>query len=373
MEPDPLAVNPPETDAEIVIIGAGLSGLAAALLLTEAGRSVQVVEARDQPGGRIRSVVDKTSGLYLADLGPTWVWPAFQPVVTRWIEKLELSVFPQYNQGYAILDYGPDAEPIARFLPGQEGQVRLVGGPQAIIDRLVARLPDGGLRTGCPVRSIGLSADGRMLQTEMDDGSALLSKQVIVATPPRIAMNAISWRPGLLTALRQGLAAMPTWMAPHAKVVALYERPFWRERGLAGRIASQAGPLVEAHDHSGPDGSPAAIFGFVGWPHDRRSEIGAALETHVRAQLKRCFGPDSPEPLSIHIEDWAVDHHITAPEDLAGPMAHPSVGAALLRQPHADGRLWFAGSETAARSPGLIEGAFDAAEQTVAQLLAATP
>lgn len=46
-------------EADVLIVGAGLAGLSAALRLTAAGRSVKVLEASDAPGGRMRSdVVD---------------------------------------------------------------------------------------------------------------------------------------------------------------------------------------------------------------------------------------------------------------------------------------------------------------------------
>ena len=46
-------------EAEVLVVGAGLAGLGAALRLTAAGRSVRVLEASDAPGGRMRSdVVD---------------------------------------------------------------------------------------------------------------------------------------------------------------------------------------------------------------------------------------------------------------------------------------------------------------------------
>jgi len=363
-----------ENDAEIIIIGAGLSGLASALLLIEQGRSVRIVEAREKPGGRIRSVFAQGSGSYLADLGPTWVWPAFQPVISRWIDRLEIAVFPQYEAGKAILDYGPDTQPEYRFLPGQEGNARITGGLQALIDRLVAHLPETTILTGTPVLSVSTTAPealetaGVVLKTGNARCPVLKCGRVIAAVPPRIALNSIDWKPALPAPLTRALDMMPTWMSPHAKAVALYEEPFWRRRGLSGRIASQAGPVTEGHDHCGPEGSPAALFGFIGWPHDTRKVAGSDLETHIRDQLQRCFGPGSPEPFSIHIEDWASDPYVATPRELTEPMPHPDVGPEILRLPHADGKIWFAGSETARRSPGLVEGAFDAAEQTVARI-----
>ncbi len=245
----------PGRHAETVIVGAGLSGLACALLLAEGGRSVRVLEARKRPGGRIRSVFDRETRSYLADLGPTWIWPAYQPVIRRWIDRLGLQIFPQFDTGDAVLDHGPDVAPEARFLPGQEGNVRIAGGPQALVDALTERLPADSVVTGTPVTSVSQTASGMTVDTV--GGAAITCENVVVAVPPRIAATTIAWRPGLSPPLLDALAAMPTWMAPHAKVAAIYQTPFWRERGLSGRIASRAGPIVEGHDHSGPDGSPA--------------------------------------------------------------------------------------------------------------------
>jgi hypothetical protein len=57
---------------DIIVIGAGLSGLAAAERLVQAGRSVTVVEARNRIGGRVWTRRD--SGVSGAiELGPEWL------------------------------------------------------------------------------------------------------------------------------------------------------------------------------------------------------------------------------------------------------------------------------------------------------------
>ena len=41
--------------SEILIFGAGLAGLSAAITLQEAGRDVRIIESSDRPGGRVSS------------------------------------------------------------------------------------------------------------------------------------------------------------------------------------------------------------------------------------------------------------------------------------------------------------------------------
>src|SRR4051812_10404124 len=53
------------TPKKVVVIGAGVAGLAAAYELREAGHDVTVLEARARPGGRVQTMRDQFSdGLY---------------------------------------------------------------------------------------------------------------------------------------------------------------------------------------------------------------------------------------------------------------------------------------------------------------------
>ena len=273
---------------------------------------------------------------------------------------------PQFETGNAALDYGPAAPVQFQPLPGQQGIARIAGGPVALIDALVAKLPEGVLRTGFAVTDVCVDETGVRVEAS---GDTFCAGKVIVATPLRVAECSITWSPVLPDALGHAMRGTPTWMSVHARALIVYPAAFWREAGLSGRIASQAGPLVEAHDASGEDGTPAAIFGFVGWPHDMRVASKDRLNTEIGAQLVRCFGEPAARPVQIHVEDWAANPFICTPGDLAEPMNHPDVGPDVLRQACAKGRIVFAAAETSDVSPGLIEGALAAGMRAARQTL----
>ena len=58
-------------DADVIVLGAGLAGLAAANHLGKSGVSVTIVEARDRIGGRVLTRRDPVVG-YPIELGPEW-------------------------------------------------------------------------------------------------------------------------------------------------------------------------------------------------------------------------------------------------------------------------------------------------------------
>ena len=344
---------------DIAIIGAGLAGLTCARCLVDQGASVTLFEAADRIGGRIHALRG-ADGMALADLGPTWVWPPHQPVAARWLDRLGLATFAQANDGHAVIE-GYHPEPVRAPLPGQDGMARIVGGPTAMVQAMAAGLPGEALHLNRRITRIDRGANALTLTD--DTGQRIAALQVVLATPLRVAATGIAM-PDAPAALLQAMRATPTWMAGQAKAVMLYDRPFWHTQGLSGRIASRIGPLTEVHDHSSAEGR-AALFGFIGLPPAARDP--APLKAAIRAQLARCLGPEAGNPHSITIQDWARDPLICTPADHGG--AHPDLPPAILRQPHLDGRLHLAVSETSTRSPGLIEGALDAGQTTAEAIL----
>ena len=81
---------------DLIVIGAGLSGLALARAASERGADVVVLEARARIGGRVLSHRTE-AGAY--DLGPAWVWPAIQPRIARAVQAAGLVLTEQAEAG----------------------------------------------------------------------------------------------------------------------------------------------------------------------------------------------------------------------------------------------------------------------------------
>jgi monoamine oxidase len=83
--------------ADVVVIGAGFSGLAAARALTAAGHSVLVLEARDRVGGRTQNA-SIAGGKAIAEVGGEFVGPT-QDRILALAKAVGVETFPVYNSG----------------------------------------------------------------------------------------------------------------------------------------------------------------------------------------------------------------------------------------------------------------------------------
>tara|TARA_R110002051_G_scaffold83650_7_gene148311 strand:+ start:505 stop:1536 length:1032 start_codon:yes stop_codon:yes gene_type:complete len=340
-----------------LIIGGGLSGLALAHALETKRHDYLLLEARDRFGGRIKTV---HYGAGYFDMGPAWFWPG-QPRIAALIDRLVLEKFDQYSSG--ILTHEDETGQVhrGRGFSGMQGSWRLNGGLAALTQRLADDLPEARKFLAAPVKALIKKSHG--ITAVLADGRRFEAQKVVLAMPPRIAAQ-ISFEPTLPDGAMQSMQGIATWMAGQAKVVAVYETPFWREAGLSGDATSRIGPMVEIHDASPSAGGPYALFGFIGIPpQGRRDE--ATLRQDLIAQLARLFGPRAQAPAQMFVEDWAFDPFAATTADHAPLSTHPTYGLPPAMTGLWDGDLRFAGTEVATQFGGYLEGALEAAEDVL--------
>lgn len=355
-------------NTQVVIIGGGLAGLNAARLLHRAGLDFMLLEARERPGGRVLTVNaggrPDEDGF---DLGPSWFWPDRQPAIGTLVRELGLESFPQNAEGDVVFERMlREAPHRLSGLRQDEQSLRLAGGSGALIRALVTDLPPDRLRFGAQVFKMHLAEAAVEVTVQRNDGRREIvnAGQVIAALPPRLLAATVRLEPSPEPETLRLWQDTPTWMAPHAKFFALYDRPFWREAGMSGTAQSFVGPLAEIHDAT-TDSGRAALFGFLGVEARQRSVLGEeALTSACLGQLARLFGTEAASPKATLLKDWAVDPLTATPEDVTAAAHFPGAARAWVVGPW-QGRLTLAGSEVSAIEAGFLSGAVMASADAV--------
>jgi monoamine oxidase len=454
--------------ADVVVVGAGLSGLTAARHVVAAGRSAIVLEARDRVGGR--TLNHSLGHGKVIEVGGQWIGPT-QDHLAALAKQLGIGTFKTYNKGnYLFYENGkltpysatgplgpipPDPtavvqletvlqklDAMAKTVPLQEpwtargavewdGQTfetfkrantlgsgaanllnlavesvfaceprdisllhvlfyihsagnkstpgtlerlistaggaqdsRFIGGSQ-LVSIKAARTLGRRVMLSQPVRRI---VQGRSAVTVHTDHLTVHGKQAIVTGPPSLT-GLIEYDPILPPLRAQLLQRFP--QGTSIKVEAVYKKPFWRARGLAGQVTSDTGPIKITFDNSPPDGSPGVLLGFVEG-HDARV-FGTLSAAQRRKQAIACFvryfGHQAANPIGYIEKNWTEEQWTRG---CYGGFLPPGVltdyGRAI-REPF--GRVHWAGSETSDYWNGYMDGAVRSGELAAREVLAA--
>lgn len=354
---------------DVLIVGAGLSGLTLAAALVRRGIDFSLVEARNRIGGRILSVesgqADRAPGSF--DLGPSWVWPG-QPRIERLLKELEIGVFEQYSEGRLV--YQDEFGQVRRDydFSTMAGSLRIEGGIAQLVQRLCDRIPAQAVSLSHTVTSIAVAENEFVARMDTPAGEqAIKAQRIVLAAPPRIIAETMDFGDVLTDDMRDSLLSIPTWMAAHAKLIAIYQKPFWRDMGLSGDGISRCGPLMEIHDASPANTDPGALFGFVGLPASSPLREAERLKSDALEQLQQMFGVAAADPIDVIVQDWSKQTFTATTSDESSAH-HPQYGLPQALLPLADKGLFFASTEMAPQFGGFIEGALEAAEITLDKL-----
>ena len=170
------AAAPTSMTADVVVVGAGISGLTAARRLVQAGvSSVIVLEASDRVGGRLRN--EEAAPGVITEVGGQWVGPG-QDRVLGLIDELGVELFPTFVEGKSIYHRKGRSKSFAGSLPplGLGAQVDWLQ-LQTRLERMAASVPVeapwnapkakkwDGVTAGDWLDSNSVSAEGKWLFT----------------------------------------------------------------------------------------------------------------------------------------------------------------------------------------------------------------
>ncbi|XP_055944727.1 amine oxidase [flavin-containing] B-like [Argiope bruennichi] len=451
------------TDCDVIIVGAGISGLSSAKLLRDYGIDVIVLEARDRVGGR--TLTKRSPEVNYVDIGGAYVGPT-QTNILRMAKELGVDFYKinedadllLYRNGqrmrfgscddpkrdfFADLDINTisslidkmgaeipsdapwkapkadiwDTTSFDTFLKKhcwtQEGydyfkyfanintacdpyecsllsmlwyvkqcggvrsinttkngaqERKFVGGSQQISERLAEKLGDSIVIKNSPVVGINQESKDHVLVYTLK-GKEYKAKYVILACPPIIQMK-IHFTPSLPPLRNQMMQRMP--MGTVMKVILYYKTAFWRKKGLCGSIFIEGDeyPVYAIMDDTKPDGSYPALIGFISADKARRlvhlsQEERRDMYARSLAEATDC--PEAKEPIHYEEKNWMEEEYsggcYTA---VYGPGFFTRYGK-VLRDPV--GRLYFAGTETAVRWSGYMDGAVEAGERAAREVL----
>lgn len=390
-------------EAEIIVVGAGIAGLAASRGLAEAGRQVVLLEAAERVGGRVRTVRLAESGLPIEE-GAEFVHGR-PPELLRLLDEAGLTLFEREGNFYSFengrlreTEWEESAFEILEELP-EEGDMPF--------NRFLERKklsPEKAARVRDYVEGFN-AADARVI------GTAALRRQQIaeeeiegervfriregydrvpqflldkfLAAGGKIHLNtratAVDWKPGEVRVLKANpeypeiraqrvvmavplgvlkteavkIAPLPGTAANaiHAlamgaatRITMLFRERFWEQAAKGMSFLFAAGEPVSVWWTSSPDDSPT-LTGWIGGPKAATGPSGEALRDAAVDTLAKVFARDDVSDLLV---DWVAHDWQRDPLSL-GAYSFAPVGAVEASDALAqsfDDTLYFAGEHT---------------------------
>jgi monoamine oxidase len=416
-------------DADVIVAGAGFTGLSAADALVSAGLDVVVLEARDRVGGRVErmafadGVGMDTGGQFICDEMPNVMALTRRfslPLAETPLEGAFL-VQPQpfSEAGSSFAESGRIRARANRIDPRDPGIAGLTAGEwlarqsdpegakasyQAMVEGLWCRpvgeiplwyLIDNDRRTISNGNELQYFAEGTIhaaaealaatlgkrlrldtpvVRIDRADGSVsvttgagdvLTARQVIIAVPPVMASR-IAHTPDLPNPLKGALTAWKSGTV--IKGLVRYERPFWRDRGLSGMIMWRDTLGLFACDVSSRQAS--ALVMFAGGPVavEWSGQGHAFIEAEIRRRLVAALGAQAGDVTGLLIRDWVGDPWSGGgySDVITDLQAYDAEGILRTGAPP----VHFASSELASSFPAYIEGAIVAGREAAARVIA---
>ena len=231
-EPTSPEAPPPEDRVDVIVVGAGLSGLVAAYELVRAGHDVRVLEASNTAGGRAQTLRDPFDDGLIAETGPARI-PPDHDLTLGYIDHFSIETSPFYTQEgeYLIVsDQGArQRQTPDEFLRGREAWLKIPAGTDALPMAFVEALGDR-VRLGSPVTKVVRDETG-VVATYGHAADELRGSRLI-CTVPLPVIDKIVFDPVLSESKRAAFEALS--YADVTRVYVQYAQRSWEGDGLNG-------------------------------------------------------------------------------------------------------------------------------------------
>ena len=239
---------------------------------------------------------------------------------------------------------------------------RVVGGLQQVPLLLAERLGED-VFLNQPVRTLEWSDEG---VTAVADGMTVRARQAILALAP-VLYSRISFVPALPRLQHQMHQHLS--MGFVIKVHAVYETPFWREKGLSGTAFSPYELSHEAYDNSNHGEERGTLVGFVSDLNaDGVFELSAdERKQRILTSLSHYYGPEALDPVVYYESDWGSEEWTRGAYAASFDLGGLSRYGKHLRE--AVGPIHFACSDLAGAGYQHVDGAIRMGRLVAAQII----
>ncbi len=342
------------SNKKIIIIGAGLTGLAIAYYLRQSDLDIKILEARSRTGGRI--FTKRAVSIAPIELGATWLGKAHTELIGL-LKELNIEIFEQKFGDRAIYEPISTSPPqLVRLPPNNDPSFRIKGGTDRIIQALESALDSGQIETAQEVKSIIKTNDRILVETQDRTYDA---STVISTLPPHLFVNNINVTPELPAQLVELANNTHTWMGDSIKIALSFEESFWEDEQLSGTIFSSVGPIPEMYEHSNFEETRYALKGFLNGAFFELSKEERL--DHVLNQLKKYYGQRVLEYTQYEELVWTNEKY-TSSRYTQHVIPHQNNGHQIYQRAYLDDRLYLAGTETSREFYGYMEGAVRSAQ-----------